>query len=739
MAIPEFTQSIGMEEFLSIATEGTDEWVQVSSPLAGGFPLDFLAKFRKEGAPTICFLPAAQPRENRRERIYNRWKWTEALSDFNVLVLSEPPLYADESVLAGWLMHPKVDLVREVSKQIGRVLQAWGVSNDWLLMYGSSMGGFEALNIATAIPGSHCIAEVPQLDMYNYQFPEALESIEKHVLGSSIIRHRRLHPEQFSVLSRIEYEQNVPNALVITNRGDYEFLEVLKLMSEAETGSEASGLLSMYVWPEPIGHRPLRQNQAIPFIYSWKSRMETQTSGSLKKKRPNEPTQKVGLFDLKHPRTVKLAETMTFPELRAAAMKLSESVEMTRDNEDRERYEEAIHHLLAASIVNEKQDWSILRACSLVKRWELSFGGELLGLAEEAFRRKQSQGALSYICRGILADFDYSEINRRFRELREKLVDPGLLAILGIFESIAIYDKGDLGGYEEKVRETRSLIPPDFQNYILTPFSTVVLDEDLATPRSNDTCTELVQELDRFREGWTPTEVDYTIVTSCDAVYLDAFGELLVKSFEISTSAAARLVIVVLGTRASVEEQVLRLQAFSPRVEFVFFELELEENLAPGSSLVRFFPVSEILSTSSKPVILMDIDAVITDDLTAFVDAGNGSDLALRRLGQKVAPWERYAAGIVVFYPTEVGKYIAEKVKFAGVRILRPGDKQWWIDQSMLEYGIRSAEKKFGKPPKMENLMSITRTALVLPTGRRETKLKVLRAALEKVEAPKNG
>ena len=73
------------------------------------------------------------------------------------------------------------------------------------------------------------------------------------------------------------------------------------------------------------------------------------------------------------------------------------------------------------------------------------------------------------------------------------------------------------------------------------------------------------------------------------------------------------------------------------------------------------------------------------------------------------------------------------------MRILRPGDKQWWIDQSMLEYGIRSAEKKFGKPPKMENLMSITRTALVLPTGRRETKLKVLRAALEKVEAPKNG
>ena len=81
----------------------------------------------------------------------------------------------------------------------------------------------------------------------------------------------------------------------------------------------------------------------------------------------NQP-RRSAFFDLKHPRTVKLAETMTFPELRAAAMKLSESVEMTRDSEDRERYEEAIHHLLAASIVNEKQDWSILRACSLVKR-----------------------------------------------------------------------------------------------------------------------------------------------------------------------------------------------------------------------------------------------------------------------------------------------------------------------------------------------------------------------------------
>jgi hypothetical protein len=96
---------------------------------------------------------------------YPRRSWANELSKkYNVLYLSDPyqPLPQYEEPMGSWFISPDGFLTLEVlAKKIS--LLAKEIETDDVVFYGSSMGGYAAIILASLLDGSKAIAECPQL------------------------------------------------------------------------------------------------------------------------------------------------------------------------------------------------------------------------------------------------------------------------------------------------------------------------------------------------------------------------------------------------------------------------------------------------------------------------------------------------------------------------------------------------------------------------------------------------
>ncbi|WP_018296536.1 hypothetical protein [Corynebacterium lubricantis] len=740
------TEQLEYAEYKTRFEDYIDSPVRIEFPLASNSKLNALIQFRGQDLPVLCLLPSAQTKNHRKNPYFYRESWIEDFPESNIIIISDPSLDLDENLLAGWFIHPKVDLSKLVASAIGELLEFWGATSENLLFYGSAMGGFIGIQLSTLIEGSHCIAEVPELDVTSYQFPEALEILEKSILQGSFVRHRRIYPEQVSVLARMKKESRVPNLSIITNQDDPYFNEVISLaVDSGKLESTSRGHLRIDISPQSIGHKPLPTDETQGKLKLYLNQIHSIThfvkpQEALPELLAETETSVPGEINelLIHELTDQERESfnsMSFAELRNLATERIASVELTRDEADKAKYVSALKSLQGVAEKDPSLDWPYLRAAALEKGWNLSFRGRILDLANAAWNRNRTIDALVYQCRGILAEVSLENAEVKFRTLKSEISDQDQLTIVEIFESILHYEQDKYTLFEADVRRIREALNPEFETYLLIPFSTVVLEEDTITAAD----TQTAEELDKVSKSIAPEQalsgVDYNIVASCDSVYLAAFGKFLVESFEISCSDEARLTLIVLGNENHLRETTQSLRAISPRVQFIFLDLTAEENVGPTSSLIRFIPVNELLRSTGKPVVVMDIDALITSDFGPEFDASHRTDIALRQLGDRVAPWEKYAAGFVIFYPTEAGKSIAENINIAARSILRPGKPQWWIDQSALEYGIRSWTMKNSAKPVITNLIKDSERNLFLPTGPRTTKVKLLEREIAKLKA----
>jgi hypothetical protein len=120
-------------------------------------------------------------------------------------------------------------------------------------------------------------------------------------------------------------------------------------------------------------------------------------------------------------------------------------------------------------------------------------------------------------------------------------------------------------------------------------------------------------------------------------------------------------------------------------------------------------------------------------DLQSLIGDVGENDIGVRILGSSPAPWEMYAAGIVVFQPTKGAFGVADFVRRGGISVAKSGPAQWWIDQNALEFGIRQVMLLGDDTLRIHDLMGKSNVSLVLPTGPEETKVKVLQAALDRL------
>lgn len=228
----------------------------------GGEPIcrfECFGHFVEGSRRLICLMPSALPGgKEKPQAVFHRWSWCAHLNE-NVISVNDPTFSIPE-IYCGWFLgRGDVDVIRLISERVGRIAAKLNVKIEDVVFYGSSMGGFGSMMMASLNKGALAIAEVPQLDIAEYPIKAAKADVEKYCLsGVSLQRFSESKGHFVSVVERFIKEGNIPNIKLITNSADIEYdaaLEFMGKLSRIKGDFDYRGVVELCLLPDPIGHR----------------------------------------------------------------------------------------------------------------------------------------------------------------------------------------------------------------------------------------------------------------------------------------------------------------------------------------------------------------------------------------------------------------------------------------------------------------------------------------------------
>lgn len=229
-----------------------------------------LAK-RASSERLVCFMPAAQTGTGtRKAKQFSRWNWQTLMPRQHVLALSDPALGLDDDIRGAWYLHPSEDLLEQMAVVARQQIESLGLTNKQVLFYGSSLGGFGALGMASLIPGSHAIAEIPQIDVARWPSRGSIKAMETAILGRGFAEQKELLPETVDVRARFEKTNLIPPFTIVSNATDMSIGVQFELMADMyKSKLPKLGQQRILLAEHVSGHAPLPQADALNLIEAW--------------------------------------------------------------------------------------------------------------------------------------------------------------------------------------------------------------------------------------------------------------------------------------------------------------------------------------------------------------------------------------------------------------------------------------------------------------------------------------
>lgn len=221
-------------------------------------------------------MPAAISRTITRDpNQLTRFTWHEEMPNQHVLALADPAMGLDDEILGTWYLHPTTDLLEEMALMVRYQVERLGLTNDQVLFYGSSLGGFGALGMASLLPGSSAISEIPQIDIARWPIAGAIRAIESRIIGMPFDQFRISYPEMVDVRDRFGKSNLIPPFLLVTNESDTS-LEIHKeFMEDVNTSNLPKvGQQQLMLTDKASGHKALSRNLALSLIQNWSENAE---------------------------------------------------------------------------------------------------------------------------------------------------------------------------------------------------------------------------------------------------------------------------------------------------------------------------------------------------------------------------------------------------------------------------------------------------------------------------------
>lgn len=162
--------------------------------------------------------PENQTIEQKQRPFFNRWSWN---FEESMIVYNDPTTYLNEEIRCGWGVGTKEDYYLEnISKIILEITKNLKISNENIIFYGSSVGGFMSILLSTMIKNSISIAEIPQLDISNYWRGHWERIIKYCFHGLNEEEIKREYGDRIDVIEKFKKESYVPKSLLILDCSD---------------------------------------------------------------------------------------------------------------------------------------------------------------------------------------------------------------------------------------------------------------------------------------------------------------------------------------------------------------------------------------------------------------------------------------------------------------------------------------------------------------------------------------
>lgn len=218
----------------------------------------------------VILLNGAVDRKRSSGPVFQRSSWVEGINA-NVLNVADPTIAEGNTLSIGWGQGNGGKALESMSGVIKRIADAIDVPHQDRIYYGSSAGGFQALQLASRDRGASVIVNNPQTD-WTYYLPSSVRSVLRDCYSEeNLISLRDNYPENCSAARAIISSGYLPKILYFVNAAsksdiNTHLFNFLKTIKSSNLYNEVNRIAISYYSDLKAGHNPLPKKQTLEII-----------------------------------------------------------------------------------------------------------------------------------------------------------------------------------------------------------------------------------------------------------------------------------------------------------------------------------------------------------------------------------------------------------------------------------------------------------------------------------------
>lgn len=236
-------------------------WFRVK---AEGLEFDCLTRLKPGSDRLLIILNGAVARSIHPLPQFARWNW-ESMLNSNLLCVSDPTLTFHDDMPLGWFVgRRRSDAVEGLVRIARAAATRMRVGLERTVFYGSSGGGFAAIQAAARLPAGRAVAINPQTDIAAYGLGKRLLA-EVFDPDASFETSYSRHPERFNAtlaFERARAEGRSPRLLLVQNledvahHGSHYTPFACRFGASLAGGVNADGSVRTLIYNGPMSHGP---------------------------------------------------------------------------------------------------------------------------------------------------------------------------------------------------------------------------------------------------------------------------------------------------------------------------------------------------------------------------------------------------------------------------------------------------------------------------------------------------
>ena len=261
---------ITIQEYELDSHEITRDYLHVLRVIKDGVPYEYLINRRSDNDKLIVFNNGAIAEGNVSVPVFQRHSWANILKTSSVFCM-DPTLYLNSFLQIGWGIGKNDNYYLENSSLIlKKIISKMGIRLENTAIYGTSAGGYLSIIMGIYLKGAKVVADNAQLDVRNWIFKEALDSVVTFAFDN--IGAALNYKERFSVVDAFEKNQYVPKIYMHVNLcsmadNSTQLIPFLKNAETMRSIKEYNDIEVILHFEPDKGHNGIGMDDAIHFLY----------------------------------------------------------------------------------------------------------------------------------------------------------------------------------------------------------------------------------------------------------------------------------------------------------------------------------------------------------------------------------------------------------------------------------------------------------------------------------------